>query len=62
GRENARLFLRENTDIRDKLEAAVRKQLGLGHVGNAQPEPPKPQEKAAAVAATASKSAAPAKR
>ncbi|MGH9793606.1 MAG: recombinase RecA [Candidatus Acidiferrales bacterium] len=61
GRENARLFLRENTDLRDKLEAAVRKQLGLGHVGNAQPEPPKPQEKAAAVAATA-KSAAPAKR
>lgn len=62
GRENARLFLRENTDIRDKLEAAVRKQLGLGHVGNSQPEPPKPQEKAAAVAATASKSVAPAKR
>ncbi len=59
GRENARLFLKENTDIREKLEAALRKQLGLAHVGNAQPEPPKPQEKAAAVAATKS---APSKR
>jgi recombination protein RecA len=29
GRENARLFLRENTDIRDKIEATLRKQLGL---------------------------------
>jgi len=59
GRENARLFLKENTDIREKLEAAVRKHLGLGHIGVAQPEPPKPQEKAAAVAATKS---APSKR
>lgn len=52
GRENARLFLKENTDIREKLEAAVRKAVGLNHIGQAQPEPPKPQEKAAAVAAT----------
>ncbi len=29
GRENARVFLRENTDIRDKIEAALRKELGL---------------------------------
>ena len=29
GRENARVFLKENTDIRDKIEAALRKQLGL---------------------------------
>jgi recombination protein RecA len=29
GRENARLFLRENTDIRDKLEADLRKAVGL---------------------------------
>ncbi|HEV2341592.1 MAG TPA: recombinase RecA [Candidatus Acidoferrales bacterium] len=29
GRENARTFLKENTDIRDKIEAALRKQLGL---------------------------------
>jgi recombination protein RecA len=29
GRENARVFLRENVDIRNKIEAALRKQLGL---------------------------------
>lgn len=29
GRENTRLFLRENTDIRDKLEKALREKLGL---------------------------------
>ncbi len=29
GRENARLFLRENVDIRNKIEAALRKELGL---------------------------------
>jgi recombination protein RecA len=52
GRENARLFLKENTDIREKLETTLRKQLGLTPVGSSQPEPPKPQEKAAAVAAT----------
>jgi recombination protein RecA len=33
GRENARLFLRENTDIRDKLEAALRKSIGLAPAG-----------------------------
>ena len=29
GRENARLFLKENHDVRDKLAAALRKELGL---------------------------------
>ena len=29
GRDNARIFLRENTDIRDKIEADLRKALGL---------------------------------
>ena len=29
GRENARLFLKEHTDIRDKIDAAVRQKLGL---------------------------------
>jgi recombination protein RecA len=29
GRENARVFLKENIGIRDKLEAALRKNLGL---------------------------------
>jgi recombination protein RecA len=30
GRESARVFLKENADIADKLESAVRKALGLG--------------------------------
>jgi len=29
GRENARLFLKEHTDIRDKIEHELRKSLGL---------------------------------
>jgi recombination protein RecA len=29
GRDNARIFLKENTDIRDKIEADLRKALGL---------------------------------
>ena len=29
GRENARVFLRENKDIRDKLENALRKNMGI---------------------------------
>ena len=33
GRDNARLFLKEHTDIRDKLDLAVRQKLGL--IGNA---------------------------
>jgi recombination protein RecA len=34
GRENARLFLRENTDIRSRLEEALRKKLGLANLGH----------------------------
>jgi recombination protein RecA len=37
GRENARVFLRENKDIADKLEAALRKALGIA--GLATPAP-----------------------
>ncbi len=53
GRENARLFLKENTDIREKLEAALRKQLGLptsaaSPVSNGDPQKPEPQAAAAA--------------
>ena len=29
GRDNARVFLKEHTDVRDKLDAALRKKLGL---------------------------------
>jgi recombination protein RecA len=59
GRENARLFLRENTDIRDKLEVALRKNLGLTAAAvqdePAKPaaEPPKPAAHAPAAAAAA---------
>ena len=35
GRENARLFLREHTDIRDKIEHELRKALGLPAVNSA---------------------------
>jgi len=56
GRENARLFLKENTDIRDKIETALRKQLGLP-TSMAVPvpggDPPKPEPQAAAASAAA---------
>ncbi|HXR33894.1 MAG TPA: DNA recombination/repair protein RecA, partial [Verrucomicrobiae bacterium] len=61
GRENARVFLRENKDIRDKLENALRKNLGIpipgqtaatpGANGNASVASDKPPVKAAAAAA-----------
>ncbi len=47
GRENARLFLKENPDIRDRLETALRKQLGLVNSGPAQTEKPLAQAAAA---------------
>ena len=47
GRENARILLRENADLRDKIEAALRKELGLPHPANPH------EEKAAAQAASA---------
>jgi recombination protein RecA len=43
GRENARLFLKEHTDIRAKLEAALRKKLNLP-IPTAQNEAPLPSE------------------
>jgi recombination protein RecA len=35
GRENARLFLKENKDIREKIENALRKKLGIGPANSA---------------------------
>ncbi len=49
GRENARLFLKENHDIRDKLAAALRKELGLAGAA-AEPGKEKPVQPAAASA------------
>jgi recombination protein RecA len=52
GRENAKQFLKENTDIREKLEAEVRKALGLTSIAEkaqaaANAEAPTPVPKAA---------------
>jgi len=63
GRENARVFLRENKDIRDKLENALRKKMEIpipwqtaatpGPNGHASVSTDKPPMKAAAAAAAA---------
>jgi recombination protein RecA len=65
GRENARVFLKENKDIRDKLETALRKKLEIAQPGNssgtssganghaaAHPQADKAPQKAAAAAAS----------
>jgi recombination protein RecA len=69
GRENARVFLKENKDIRDKLEATLRKKLEIAAPGNsssasagtnghaAQAQTDKPPQKAAAAAASSSDAA-----
>jgi recombination protein RecA len=69
GRENARVFLKENKDIRDKLENALRKKLEIpvpgnsnaagaganGHTASAQAEKPPVKATAAVAGADASK-------
>src|ERR1700739_3536893 len=66
GRENARVFLKENKDIREKLENTLRKKLEIPMPGNSNAAPgpnghaatgpgEKPQVKAAAATADASK-------
>jgi recombination protein RecA len=65
GRENARVFLKENKDIREKLENALRKKLEIALPGNpsatssgvnghaaAPPHADRPQQKAAAATAS----------
>jgi recombination protein RecA len=53
GRENASTFLKENKDIRGKLESALRKNLGIAQPGNSNPAAaaPGPNGHAAAPAA-----------
>ncbi|MGA8767713.1 MAG: hypothetical protein WB559_11900, partial [Candidatus Acidiferrales bacterium] len=55
GRENARLFLREHTDIRDKIEHELRKSLGLptAHSSDDAKKPAAEAEKPVAKAAAA---------
>jgi recombination protein RecA len=48
GRENARTFLKENKDIRDKLENALRKKLEIAIPGNSSATAPGPNGHAAA--------------
>lgn len=59
GRENARLFLKDNTDIRDKLEHALRKKLGLAaaeaQTAAANPQPHGEKSMAAAASAAGAK-------
>jgi recombination protein RecA len=55
GRENARVFLRENPDIREKIEAVLRKHLGLAPTGNGSQSGQTSVEKPAAMAAAAGK-------
>ncbi len=50
GRENARAFLKENKDITAKIEAEVKKALGLTRPEVPAPAPAGPQEKASAAA------------
>jgi len=65
GRENARQFLKDNADIRAKIETDLRKQLGLtpagdAHEGNSDksaPESPKPMAHAAAAGNSKGKAA-----
>ena len=58
GRENVKQFLRDNKDIMARIEAEVRKALGLRAPVVAEPEPASPEQKAAA----AKTAAAPAKK
>jgi recombination protein RecA len=52
GRENAKQFLKENKDISARVEAEVRKELGLDKSLVAPPEPAEPEQKATAAAAS----------
>jgi len=60
GRENARVFLKEHTDIRNKLENTLRKKMGIPVPAgaNGTPGPAADAEKPAAQAAAAGASAA----
>ncbi|MGB7728279.1 MAG: recombinase RecA [Candidatus Acidiferrum sp.] len=75
GRENARVFLKENTDIREKIESALRKKMEVpgssgqnpaaagtnGHANAANAAAEKPPLKAAAAAGVADNKARPAR-
>jgi recombination protein RecA len=58
GRENARVFLKENRDIRDRLEAALRKKLELRAPNNSDGTPANGHADRASAAAAGASSAA----
>jgi recombination protein RecA len=60
GRENARVFLKEHTDVRDKLENAIRKKMEIpaANQSNGQPQPSQSESKPAVNGATTPASAA----
>ena len=55
GRDNVRQFLKENKDVRDKLTAALRKELGIPQMGGGEAEKAKPAAQPAAAVAAAGK-------
>jgi recombination protein RecA len=55
GRENARIFLKENADFRDKIEHDLRKQLGLATTAPEETAKPPAENKAVSMAAAAAK-------
>jgi recombination protein RecA len=55
GRENARQFLKDNLDVRQKLDGELRRLLGLVQVAPPVAVEPTPAPKAAPAAATKSK-------
>jgi recombination protein RecA len=59
GRDNARLFLKEHTDVRNKVESALRKKMGIPSpsAANGAPASSTPADKPAAQAAAAGASA-----
>ena len=60
GRENARVFLKEHTDVRNKIEGTLRKKMGIPSPGaaNGTPAPAAQPEKPAVQAAAAGTSVA----
>ncbi len=62
GRENAKVFLKENKDILAKIEIEMKKALGLAKPDVPAPAPPSPQEKASAAAVARTPDRGPARR
>ncbi len=62
GRENAKVFLKENKDILARIEVEMKKALGLAKPDVPAPAPPSPQERASAAAVARTPDRGPARR